>query len=365
MTTSAYRPRMCDDLIHMVLSINDEKWWPRDLRNLALVSRAGWLQLARKRLYACPVIHTFRACHLLARTLRDHPQLGQLLQCIDLRPLGDGVGSPTEMASLRFLLAVQHAQKIVLAGELAFKAERCLQAFTSPFTLVELCIDGYMVGWKHEACCHRYASLRWDASVAAAFPHLNKLRLSTVDIEIDPSASISPIRPTEITLNNVHFIGDVRHFADFTSVRSLQVVCECGIDFNPSLKVILFACANTVETLSYEVQHSWHEEGTLLQDTTRYPSLRQLSLNSILIGRTDLESTAERSPALEVLAVGGRWSHITASEWIEFIKSGLMSRLHCLGTPKGTFSRPWTPWSSAMIQEIGLACRTRTIDMRT
>jgi hypothetical protein len=363
MTALVSRPRICDDLVPVILALNDEQWWPCDLRNLALVSRSAWLQPVRKRLYACPVVHTFRGCDLLARTLRENPSLVDLLQGIDLRPLGDGAGSSTEMASLRFLLAVQHARKVVLAGELAFKAERFLQALTTPYVVTELQIDGHMLGWKHEACCHRYASLRWDASVALAFPHLRKLRLCKVEVDIHPSSVALPTSLAEVDLDQVHFTGSLQHFADFTAVKTLRIACECGGSFAPHMAMILASCAQNLETLEYEVQHGWHEDDSLLRSAEHYPRLQELSLHGVPLGLGDLHRVAERGPATRTLTVTGRWSPMSSGEWAAFLESGALPHLRHLRTPGGTFSRPWNRWSEDMKEEVRQACLTRGIHL--
>src|SRR5262245_26307549 len=89
-------PRFIDDLVYLILEC-DDSWWSRDLLRLARVSSA-WLWPVRKRLYACPGLHSFRSCSLFARTLAESPYLLPLVHGINLRPTracSDGIGRLT------------------------------------------------------------------------------------------------------------------------------------------------------------------------------------------------------------------------------------------------------------------------------
>lgn len=355
--------RICEDLVPSILAANETQWWPADLRNLALVSRSTWLASARKRLYQCPVVHTFKACQLLARTLQGNADLISLLHGIDLRPLGDGTGTATQIASLHFLLATQHAYKLVLAGELAFKAERFLQVLSAPHMVVELNIDGHMIEWKHESCCHRYATLRWDTAVASAFPHLRKLRLCHVEVDIATPHKLSPIRPQEVILERIQLNGPVESLVDFCDVRTLRIAVECGSGFNQHLAPILTSCAETIESLEYEVEHGWQEDSGFPNLPLNFPRLLHFALRGVPLADEELYLISQQCRAITTLEVSGRWSQLTSAEWVTFISSESLAKLQYLRTPDGTFHRPWSRWTKDMRAEIQAASAFRNIEL--
>lgn len=349
-----------DDLVPVILELNEDRWWPCDFQKLALISPA-WLGPVRRRLYAFPTVRTYRAVHLLARTLRANPHLLPLLKGIDLRPLGGGA-TAEDMASLRFLLSLEGLPTVILAGELAIKAERFLYALTMPQAVTKLHIDGNSLAHERGTLSSlRPASLTWDADLAHTFPNLEKLWLANIELDIPHPASPHNIRPTELFLDNVSIIGHLSHLADLSGLRHLSVSCKQACDLDEHLPLVLESCASTLETLRYEVRDVRRDDAVLLDHFPPFPALRDLVVAGVHLGVTALLSIAERCPGLESLAIQGRAVHLTPQEWVTFIRSGAMPRLRELDTPYGTYAPPFKHWSLDQGNEVMIACVARDI----
>lgn len=379
MTALTLRPRICDDLVPLILEQNDSRWWPCDFQRLALVSPA-WLAPVRKRLYAFPTVRTFRACTLLARTLQENPHLLGLLEGIDLRPLSDAATassarygvSPHDMASLRFLLSAQCTPKLVLAGDLAIKAERFLQAIATPHSIVELHIDGNTVRADEDEGFYggsKTASLRWDHALASAFPKLQRLRLCNLDLEIPRATAATPgnpqtFRPQDLVLDNVSVEGNLLHLADLSGLRRLSVSCQCPVEFGVYMHDVLTACAGSLETLHYEAQDAHNDASVLLENLdVAFPALTELSLSGIRCDAQALMSVSQRCQRLRTLAVCGRTVPISASDWAALVRSGAFAALRELMVPQGVYQAPFMRWTSAMTECIVSACRAQGIQV--
>lgn len=346
-----------DDLVPVILELNEDRWWPCDFQKLALVSPA-WLGPVRRRLYAFPTVCTFRAVRLLARTLRSNPHLLPLLRGIDLRPLGSGA-TAEEMASLRFLLGIEGLPTVVLAGELAIKAERFLHALTVPHAVTELHIDGNLLA--SELPTFRPASLCWDAELASAFPNLEKLWLANIELDIPHPRAPHTIRPAELLLDNVIISGQLSSLADLSRLRRLTVSCTEARDVDEHLPLVFEACAETIEALRYEVRDVRRDDAVLLDHFPRCPAMRDLVLSGVNLGTSALAAIGERCSALEALAVQGRAVQVTPQEWVSFIRSGALSRLRELDTPFGTYAPPFKHWSLEQTGQVMAACVARDI----
>ena len=76
-----------EDIVYIILDSYDH-FWSRDLARISRVSSA-FLRPARKHLYKSPSLFSYRACHLLARSLNHNEDLIPLVHALDLRPTYD------------------------------------------------------------------------------------------------------------------------------------------------------------------------------------------------------------------------------------------------------------------------------------
>lgn len=349
-----------DDLVPVILELNEDRWWPCDFQKLALVSPA-WLGPVRRRLYAFPTVRTFRACDLLARTLRSNPHLLPLLKGIDLRPLGS-CASAEEMESLRFILGIERLPTVILAGELAIKAERFLHALTVPHAVTELHIDGNLLACARGTLpCFTPASVCWDQALASTFPNLEKLWLANIELEIPHPQVPHTLRPKELYLDNVIITGHLTNLADLSGLRRLTVSCKEARDVDQHLPLVFETCAESIEALHYEVRDMRRDDAVLLDHFPSCPVMRDLCLSGVNIGSSALTAIAERCRGLEALAIQGRAVQVTPQEWVCFIRSGALPRLRDLDTPYGTYAPPFKHWSIEMGNEVMAACVARDI----
>ncbi|KZT21666.1 hypothetical protein NEOLEDRAFT_734306 [Neolentinus lepideus HHB14362 ss-1] len=348
MTTQCHPlPRLVDDLIPVILDSNDH-WWPCDYLRLATISSA-WLGPVRKRLFARPVIASYRSCTLLARTLAEQPFLASLIRGLDLRPFAEYNGSGLacrDFESLRLLLGLDNLTCVTLGGDLAVRAERWLSLINCS-SLVELCIDGkqHRLGFG----CLRYqqpASLAWSNDLSGKFTKLTKLRLSNIELHIYPFALPIP-RLVDLVIERAYLLSEAR----------------CTSDFDEHIRTLLSHCGRRLESLHYDVRDV-HLDEAMFHDSLVYcPALRELRLNGLDLNLGTLSSIEQRCGSLEQLSVEGRVVRVTSNEWAAFIGSGALPMLQQLKTPPGTHAPPFRYWSEAMGRQVFDACSARGIKL--
>ncbi|KAK0465369.1 uncharacterized protein EV420DRAFT_955293 [Desarmillaria tabescens] len=342
----AQRPRLVDDLIPVILE-NSNDWWPQDLLSLSTVS-FSWLHAIRKRLYAIPVLLSYRSCALLAETLQRSDHLLAMVKGIDIRPLRDGwpeCGRPStkQMASVRFILGLEGLECVTLGGELAVSAHRYLNAMSHPHCVRRLWVDGT----SQKESLHSPPSLDWDEVLAFKFVGLESLKLSNLDLDIMFPSVPYPLRATSLVLDTVRITnGHLTHLLHETSsLTQLWVTTERSDDFHEQIRPMLDF--HPIAELHYEMQC----DDPLPFDLSSFPShipisLSRLCLIDIPVCPATLQSIERCFPTLEELVVTGRSSRITAEEWAMFVSSTTLSTLRELGLPSGTNHPPFQRWSA-------------------
>ncbi|KAH9486741.1 hypothetical protein JR316_0000806 [Psilocybe cubensis] len=341
------RSPFVNDLVPLILDANND-WWPRDFVALSLVSSA-WLYHARKRLYPCPTVHTFRAAILLADTLSETPYLASLVEGISLQPLvtdSQRRPLPAELKSLRHLLGLEGLRRVRLGGELAVKAERFLRLISNAEEIKELHIDGSAI--RDRLSMH--ASLEWDESLAFGFPSLDKLRLTDTELDIIPPSLQYTTPITQLILENTYIVDGylTNLLAGATTLKRLHVSTGDPDVFEEQVRLVLASCA--VECLHYEAQK---DNKTVVQIMpSNGGALRCLHLRGLCVDLGVLASVNEECVNLVELGVWGRGVGISAQEWTEFLKSGGFGGLERLGLPWGSNVPPFATWGPTEIERI-------------
>ncbi|KAK0456266.1 hypothetical protein EV421DRAFT_1895511 [Armillaria borealis] len=340
------RPRLVDDLIPVILE-NSNGWWPQDLLSLSTVS-FSWLHAIRKRLYAVPVLLSYRSCALLAETLQRNDHLLGMVKGIDIRPLRTGwpeCGRPSmkQMASIRFILGLEGLECVTLGGELAVSAHRYLNAMSHPHCVRRLWVDGSL----QKESLHSPPSLEWDEVLAFKFARLESLQLSNLDLDVVYPSVPYPLRVTSLVLDTVRITnGHLIHLLHETSsLTQLWVTTERSDDFHEQIRPMLDL--HPIAELHYEMQC----DDPLPFDPSSFESPVHISLSRLCLIDTPvcpatLQSIERCFPTLEELVVTGRSSRITAEEWATFVSSTTLSTLRELGLPSGTNYPPFQRWSA-------------------
>ncbi|TFK57395.1 hypothetical protein OE88DRAFT_128881 [Heliocybe sulcata] len=358
-------PRIVDDLIPVILESNDH-WWPCDYLRLALISSA-WLDPVRKRLYARPIIASYRACTLLARTLAEQPHLSTLIRGLELRPFAEynGLGlACRDLESIKLLLGLDRLERVSLGGDLAVRAERWLSVINCS-SLEELCIDGRQQRLAYG--CLRYqqpASLTWSSDLSAKLGQCTKLRLSNIELHI--SSSTLPIpRLTELEIERAYILSGQLHQLsnDWSNLRHLSIEARCTSDFDEHIQALLSHCGPSLQSLHYDVRDVRLDEAMFHDSLGSCSALRELRLNGLDINLGTLSSIGQRCGNLEQLSVEGRVVRVTSNEWAAFIGSGALPLLQQLKTPPGTHAPPFRYWSEPMGRQVFDACSERGIKL--
>jgi hypothetical protein len=348
-----------DDLIPVILESN-KNWWPRDLVRLAQVS-SRWLGPATRMLYATPRLHSFLACKKFARTLSDNPSLSCLVHGIDLCPVLDNHHHPPCIGDpkiIRSILALEGLQSVTLGGHLAIRAERFLHLLMDPYEVRELHVDGSLLSTSLSF----HPSLEWDEVIATKFTCLRKLRLTNVDLDIIYPSIPYHLQLRELILDNVYITaGYLSHLLhDTSSLDRLCVISKSGAEFDDQIVFVLASCA--VQFLEYEAQSDPAAHAPLIFNHVA-PFLRCLHLQDVHANLETLASVSQSCLNLEELSILGRTISILPCEWAEFIGSGVLSSLRCLGVPWGTYDPPFTKWSGPALDLVHRAAVVRNVQL--
>ncbi|KAG5648130.1 hypothetical protein DXG03_006084 [Asterophora parasitica] len=343
MLHSTTRSHFIDDLVPLILESSDH-WWPRDLLRLAQVSSA-WLNPVRRRLFAQPSLHSFNACSQLKRTLSDNSEIISLVRGVELRPVGDNRPISAEgRASLKFILAIEGLQNIILGGLLSVKAEKLLHAVGDAESVLDLHIDGSLLAHSISA----RPSLEWDESLAFQFSSLRTLRLTNVELDISYPSIPYQLQLSELHLDNVTIMsGYITYLLHETSyLHRLNVRTKRASEFDEEIRLVLGCCA--IDTLEYEVEMDGHSHHPVFSDNSPHlSSLRCLHLTGVHVDLDFLDSICQKCPNLEDLTISGRMVAILPCEWISFISTRHLARLRSLGLPWGTKSPRFARWCSS------------------
>ncbi|KAH8100590.1 hypothetical protein BXZ70DRAFT_937968 [Cristinia sonorae] len=357
--------RLVDDLIPVILELNDTKWWPCDLQRLALVSPA-WVGPVRRRLYECPVLHTFQSCNLLARTLAGNPALCELVHGLNLRPASSRLPyqglSGKNTASLRVLLNLKGLQSLTLGGSLAAHAERFLHMMTHARSVTALHIDGsHLRSFLDD--CSQTASVEWSELLAFRFPRLSCLHLSNIALSIAHPSLPHPPSIEQLVLDNVVIVaGLLQHLCheSWQSIRMLHITTKQTLGEEDQLHEILESCER-LESFSYEVDGKQQPDVVFEQVFPSVPSLKRLKLAHLDVTPRSLELIGSLFERLEELSISGRSARITPGEWAGFIRSQSLRSLKVLTTSLGTNIPPFTPWTKEMKDCVLDACASCNI----
>ncbi|KAF8973758.1 hypothetical protein BDZ97DRAFT_1912226 [Flammula alnicola] len=352
------RSEFIDDLIPLILEADN--WWPRDLVALSTVS-PSWLLYIRRRLYPYPIIQSFPAARLLARTLTENPALTSLVTGICLRPMVKDPFTrtqPAELKALRFLLSLEGLTSIALGGQLSIRAERLLRLIAYPDILQDLHIDGSLLG--HHLTSR--PSLEWDESLAFAFPNLRKLRLTEIELDITPPSILSASSISSLIVENVHILsGHLHHLLNGAkALDRLHITSNDPAVSDEQLRLVLASCA--VGCLHYNMRKDTNLNRFLLgMDSDSVESLRCLHLDGVFVDLGVLWVVEQICRNLVEFVVSGRTVRVSSDEWAHFIRSGALSSLRRLGLPWGTNIPPFMPWSPSDSQQIRDAYRLSTL----
>ncbi|KXN89838.1 hypothetical protein AN958_04842 [Leucoagaricus sp. SymC.cos] len=351
-----------EDLIPVILESNDH-WWGRDFTRLALVSR-GWLYHIRKRLYASPCLYSFAACASLARTLESNPDLTSLVQKLALRPTcaSSSCGTFKDRIAVRRLLGLEGLRSLTLGGELAIQSERFLGFVTAVDNLERLHIDGAS---RHRSMSSR-ASLEWSEDLRFRFPNLKSLRLSDLELDINPSSTSQPVQWDELILENVSIVsGFLSHLAqEGSTLGKLRVKASSSCEYNEHIQMMLHS--SDVLSLEYEVQKASSSDGAFLEHeemtAPHVLCLRHLELRGLLVDTGLLNSVRHRCPEIEELVVSGRLIFLSPKDWGAYLTSGALPSLRCLRLTGGTNHPPYQPWDADAGNLLAQAALQRRIE---
>ena len=359
-------PRIVDDLIPVILE-SDDHWWPRDLHRLALVSPA-WVGSVRRRLYACPKLHSFHACTLFTRTVSRSSHLLALIRGIDLRPVITQSPTLTEedMASLRFVLNLQGLQTVTLGGELALRVERFIQMMCHAHSIISLHIDGSYL--SRDMTYHQAASLNWDDSIASRLVRsLRTLRLTDLHLDVTPSDIPLPLRVQSLILENVSVesgsIEDL-HLESWASLRHLSI-SSSSPQSSESLALPLLECCEHLESLSYEACGGTAHGELFEQDLPTFPTLRELRLFDVDLNPQTLTFLTGACRHLVQLSVLGRAPQLSGQDWMDLLQSGALPSLRVLETSSGRNQPPsgFRRWPEETCHQLRSVCATRNITL--
>ncbi|TCD67010.1 hypothetical protein EIP91_000630 [Steccherinum ochraceum] len=357
--------RLVDDLIPIILELSGRQWWSCDLLRLALISPA-WIGPVRRRLYACPVVHSFAACTLLGRTLEESPHIRALVRGLDLRPVESRSSSLTaqQAGRLRQLLNLKGLQSLTLGGELAASAERFLYMMTHSRTIVALYLDGSHL--QRSVTLHGHSrppSIEWNEVLAFKFSNLRDLRICNLALSIAPPNIPYSLRIESVILDGIVLVDGLLSdlcFESWQSVRKLHIsVKQPPIEMDTQLRETLESC-ECLQSFSYE------EHGTRrsLDIDHMYPplsTLKRLSLTHVDATPLSLEAISTKFGHVEELSIAGRNVRITPEQWVAFVRSGSLPSLNMLTTSLGTNIPPFKPWTEEMRKTLLDACIGREI----
>ncbi|KAG6911810.1 hypothetical protein DXG01_000057 [Tephrocybe rancida] len=348
------RSRFVEDLIYIVLESSDH-WWPGDLVQLAQVSSA-WLEPVRRRLFAMPSVHSFRASTRLARTLSSNPSLLSLVKGVELQPMPRGSAHITsqDRASLNFILAISGLQHITLGGLLSVKAERFLHRVADAHSVLSLHIDGRSM--THSLTPAECPSLEWDESIAFHFCNMETLHLTNIELAISFPSIPYQLQLSELHLDHVTITrGYITHLLHETpSLPRLRIRSIQASEVDEQVKCVLDSCA--VEMFEYEADVEGPFAHNIFDNNSS--SLRILRLVSFHFDFDTLNVIREHCQGLEVLIISGRKVSIPPCEWQTFIQRGHFANLRSLGLSWGTESHIHGHWSRPAVEDL---LRTATL----
>lgn len=221
-----------EDIVYIILDSYDH-FWSRDLARISRVSSA-FLRPARKHLYKSPSLFSYRACHLLARSLNHNEDLIPLVHALDLRPTYDDSSLiesreinphvPGICPGVSQLLSIVHLERLALSGDLAYGAQRFLRAVSNPHLITVLQIGAPQIAGSYSKNnLSQIASIEWDGELANRFHALKSLSFTgplVLDIDdshfdYDSEINGSPFHPSvmsgckleELRLINIEFSG--------------------------------------------------------------------------------------------------------------------------------------------------------------
>ena len=346
------------DLVPLILEAIDN-WWSRDLAALSTLS-STWSFYVSKKLYAYPVLQTFSAIRLLARTLSASPLLPSLVKGLYLQPTGGTQcrrPSSEELSGLRILLGLEGLRRLTLGGELSVKADRFLRLILSPETVEELHIDGSLL--SNNLTCR--PSFEWDESLAFGFASLSKLRLTATELDINPRSIPYPSTIQYLVLEHVHIISGYlpQLFIGSESLERLQILTNDSADMMRQLDLTLACCA--VRCLMYETQKDDASNFIPDMSSSSAEALRCLHIKGLSVDASLLSLLRNKCRNLVELHVSGRGVRVSPREWAEFIELGALPSLRVVGLPLGTNYPPFSVWTESARNEIAEACGRRGI----
>lgn len=354
--------RFVEDVIPSILDSNDH-WWGKDLARIALVSPA-WLYYVRRRLYASPSLHSFSACAALAQALGSNPYLASLVRHLTLRPTRIGASrSPSkDRMAVRSLLALEGLQSLVLGGELATQSGRFLGFVTSADTLTRLHVDGSLC-----TSLTSRASLEWSEDLRFRFPNLKTLKITNLEMDIDPPFTSQSLQMDELVLENVSIVSGFLSYLvpEGSTLGRLCINTSSACEYDEHIRMILYS--SSVHILEYEVQKPSPSDGLFLEpEGIRDPhalDIRHLELHGLHVDNGVLALVRRWCPGIEELVVSGRSNRLTPEDWEMYLTSGALPSLRRLAVTRGTNHPPYRPWSDGGVKLVTEASCKRSVEL--
>jgi len=351
-----------EDLIPVILESNHH-WWERDLTRLALVSPA-WLYHIRRRLYVAPSLYSFAACSLLARTLQSNPCLASLVHelALQLTCTGSSHGSPQDRLAVRMLLGLRGLRSLVLGGELAVRSERFLGFVIAVDTLERLHIDGRLL----KTSLASRASIEWSEDLAFRLPNLKSLRLTELDIDINPISNPVSLRWDELILDDASIVdGFLSHLVpEGSTVKNLSVKATDVSEYDEHIQMVLGS--SNVHSLKYEVRKANPSDSSFLEprelEGPHALRLCHLELHGLHVDHGILSTIHQRFYEIEELVVSSRSMSVSPEDWGTYLMSGALPSLRTLRLTRGTNQPPYRPWSANEAKVLNEAASLRRID---
>ncbi|KAI5116739.1 hypothetical protein M0805_000433 [Coniferiporia weirii] len=388
----------------VVLILDSQTWWQRDFPRLARIS-SSWLQPVRKRLYACPTLSSYRACHRLARTLVHNPTLIPLVRALDLRPTnaewtceaGQEYDYDTDMsmrAAVPRLLAFLRLERLTLAGDLAEGAERFLRSVASPHSITALRIEGTR-GALSEPQAHGLrdplASLEWSTELAERFHALKSLALvGPLMIDVDNSGydahdeRLAPIGVRCCMLEELHLDAIVMapmsgglfsllsSPAAWQRLRTLSIASDDFL-FELNCFYLIALLGTSLESLTFQSRiggsappftHVDEDAIVGLTSLSALSTTRNVRLLDVNVSPSWLRELADTFSDVEDLEVSEvHAAKISLDAWARFIGSLSLRRLKTLTLGESSFKRWGHPSSPESAKALEDACAARGIEL--
>jgi len=259
------------------------------------------------------------------------------------------------------LLGLRGLRSLVLGGELAVRSERFLGFVVAVDTLERLHIDGRLL----KTSLTSRASIEWSEDLAFRFPNLKSLRLTDLDIDINPISSPMSLQWDELILDDASIVnGLLSHLVpEGSAVKSLCVKAANVSECDEHVRMVLGS--SNVHSLKYEVRKANPSDSSFLEsrgvESPRAFRVCHLELHGLHVDHGSLCTIRQRFREIEELIVSSRSISVSAADWGVYLMSGALPSLRTLGLTRGTTRPPYEPWSAAEVRALDEVASLRRI----